>query len=70
MGIMTTKPCGRTEAIKQNNDEVSVWIDYINGIECAHVDFLDELLENPLAVGLTEYYLHGNSAGSEKSKRV
>ena len=34
--------------------DTSVWVDYINGIKSAHVGFLDRLLENPLAVGLTD----------------
>ena len=34
--------------------DTSVWIDYINGTQCAQVDFLDTLLENPLAVGLMD----------------
>ncbi len=32
--------------------DTSVWIDYINGTEAEHVDFLDQLLSNPLAFGL------------------
>ncbi len=34
--------------------DTSVWIDYINGMEAEHVVFLDQLLANPLAVGLTD----------------
>ena len=34
--------------------DTSVWIDYINGTETKHVQFLDQLLSNPLAVGLSE----------------
>ena len=34
--------------------DTSVWIDYINGLEAKHVNFLDQLLNNPLAVGLSE----------------
>ena len=34
--------------------DTSVWIDYINGIDKEHVAFLDQLLPNPLAVGLSE----------------
>ncbi len=32
--------------------DTSVWIDYINGREATHVDFLDQILSNPLAFGL------------------
>lgn len=34
--------------------DTSVWIDYISGKDAEHVHFLDTLLENPLAVGLTD----------------
>lgn len=34
--------------------DTSVWIDYIKGVGCEHVDFLDTLLKNPLAVGLND----------------
>ena len=34
--------------------DTSVWIDYIKGVDCEHVDFLDRLLQNPLAVGLSD----------------
>ena len=34
--------------------DTSVWIDYINGLKVKHVAFLDELLLNPLVVGLSE----------------
>jgi predicted nucleic acid-binding protein len=33
--------------------DTSVWIDYINGVDTEYVAFLDQLLGNPLAVGLT-----------------
>jgi len=33
--------------------DTSVWIAYINGTQNETVDYLDELLKNPLAVGLT-----------------
>ncbi len=33
--------------------DTSVWVDYIRGREGAHVAFLRELLDNPLAVGIT-----------------
>lgn len=33
--------------------DTSVWIDYINGTEAQHVSLLDQLLSNPLAIGLT-----------------
>jgi predicted nucleic acid-binding protein len=33
--------------------DTSVWIDYINGLDTEYVAFLDQLLSNPLAVGLT-----------------
>lgn len=35
--------------------DTSVWIDYINGQDTEQVDYLDEQLKNPLAVGLTEH---------------
>ncbi len=34
--------------------DTSVWIDYINGVDTEHAAFLDQLLTNPLAVGLTD----------------
>lgn len=34
--------------------DTSVWIDYINGIQSAHVDTLDEILKNPLAAGINK----------------
>ena len=34
--------------------DTSVWIDYINGNNTEQVIYLDGLLNNPLAVGLTE----------------
>ena len=34
--------------------DTSVWLDYINGRDCEHVEYLDKLLNNPLAVGLNE----------------
>lgn len=34
--------------------DTSVWIDYLRGRDVAHVRFLDELLANPLAVGLSD----------------
>ncbi len=34
--------------------DTSVWIDYINGKDAEHVNFLDALLQNPLAVGITD----------------
>ncbi|QEP41793.1 PIN domain nuclease [Ectothiorhodospiraceae bacterium BW-2] len=33
--------------------DTSVWIDYINGRAGQHVERLDQLLANPLAVGIT-----------------
>ena len=33
--------------------DTSVWIDYINGVDTEYVAFLNQLLSNPLAVGLT-----------------
>jgi len=35
--------------------DTSVWIDYINGRDTEQVNYLDEQLKNPLAVGLTEH---------------
>jgi len=35
--------------------DTSVWIDYIQGRETDAVQFLDELLSNPLAVNLSDY---------------
>ena len=34
--------------------DTSVWIDYLRGRDMAHVRFLDELLANPLAVGISD----------------
>lgn len=34
--------------------DTSVWIDFLRGKAGAHVDFLDGLLENPLAAGLSD----------------
>lgn len=34
--------------------DTSVWIDYIQGRDTESVSFLDELLKNPLAVGITD----------------
>jgi predicted nucleic acid-binding protein len=34
--------------------DTSAWIDYLNGREAEHVALLDELLSNPLAVGITD----------------
>ncbi|MBI4754818.1 MAG: PIN domain-containing protein [Betaproteobacteria bacterium] len=34
--------------------DTSVWLDYLRGREDVHVGFLDELLTNPLAVGITD----------------
>ncbi len=34
--------------------DTSVWIDYINDKQTEQVNYLDHLLSNPLAVGLTE----------------
>lgn len=34
--------------------DTSVWIDYIKGTDGEHVEFLDEVLQNPLAVGITD----------------
>lgn len=35
--------------------DTSVWIDYIKGRNAQHVSFLDNLLENPLAVGINHF---------------
>ncbi len=35
--------------------DTSVWIDYINGTETGAVVYLDQLLLNPLSVGITSY---------------
>ena len=34
--------------------DTSVWIDFLRGRSGPHVDFLDELLDNPLAAGLSD----------------
>jgi predicted nucleic acid-binding protein len=34
--------------------DTSVWIDYIKGADSEHVEFLDTLLQNPLAVGIAD----------------
>lgn len=33
--------------------DTSVWIDYLRGRDCAHVEFLRGLLPHPLVVGIT-----------------
>ena len=33
--------------------DTSVWIDYLRGRDCAHVEFLRSLLPHPLVVGIT-----------------
>ena len=33
--------------------DTSVWVDYIRGRDCQHVDFLRDLLSNPIAVWIT-----------------
>lgn len=35
--------------------DTSVWIDYIKGRPADHVSFLDNLLQNPLAVGINHF---------------
>lgn len=35
--------------------DTSVWIDYIKGVDAEHVNFLDNLLQNPLAVGINQF---------------
>lgn len=34
--------------------DTSVWIDYLQGRDVEHVAFLDDLLANPLAVGISD----------------
>lgn len=34
--------------------DTSVWIDYLQGRDAPHVRFLDDLLANPLATGITD----------------
>jgi predicted nucleic acid-binding protein len=34
--------------------DTSIWIDYLNGRDAAQVEFLDDLLNNPLATGITD----------------
>ncbi|TAN47513.1 MAG: PIN domain nuclease [Methylococcaceae bacterium] len=34
--------------------DTSIWIDYLRGSPAPHVDLLDALLANPLAVGITD----------------
>ena len=34
--------------------DTSVWIDYLRGSDLPHVALLDRLLDNPLAVGITD----------------
>lgn len=49
--------------------DTSVWIDYINETEAEHVAFLDELLANPLSVGLT-HLIYMEILQGAKSKKV
>ena len=48
--------------------DTSVWIDYINGIETEHVAFLDQLLTNPLAIGLNSQIYMEVLQGSKNKK--
>ena len=48
--------------------DTSVWIDYINGIETEHVAFLDQLLTNPLAIGLNSQIYMEILQGSKNKK--
>ena len=34
--------------------DTSVWIDYLNGVDAPQVRFLDDLLDNPVATGITD----------------
>lgn len=34
--------------------DTSVWIDYLQGVSGEHIDFLDGLLTNPLALGISD----------------
>jgi len=34
--------------------DTSVWIDYIKGVDCAHVTFLDSLLQTPANIGISD----------------
>ena len=48
--------------------DTSVWIDYINGIDTEHVAFLDDLLSNPLAIGLNSQIYMEILQGSKNKK--
>lgn len=50
--------------------DTSVWIDYINDKETEHVAFLDELLANPLAVGLTHLVYMEILQGAKNKKII
>lgn len=48
--------------------DTSVWIDYINGKEGEHINFLDSLLQNPLAVGITDVIYMEILQGAENER--
>lgn len=48
--------------------DTSVWIDYIKGVDCEHVAFLDTLLKNPLAVGLNDLIVMEILQGTKDQK--
>ena len=50
--------------------DTSVWIDYINGRDAEQVNFLDDLLKNPLAVGITDFIYMEILQGAKDQKSL
>lgn len=50
--------------------DTSVWIDYIQGRNAKQVSFLDELLKNPLAVGITDLIYMEILQGAKDQKNL
>ena len=48
--------------------DTSVWLDYINGRDCEHVQFLDNILNNPIAIGLNEFIYMEILQGAKNQK--
>jgi len=48
--------------------DTSVWIDYIHGYAGRHVEFLDELLRNPIATGISDFIYQEILQGAKDQK--